>query len=73
MSEKQLKVQCPTCKKKFNYYSSDFRPFCDERCKLIDMGQWLSETYTIEGRTNSVYIEQAEALQHLIDETDEIY
>jgi endogenous inhibitor of DNA gyrase (YacG/DUF329 family) len=44
---KQLEVECPNCKKKFNYYSSTFRPFCCEKCRLIDLGQWLTESYTV--------------------------
>jgi len=44
---KILTVSCPQCKKKFNYYDSEFRPFCTERCKLIDLGQWLSESYGV--------------------------
>jgi len=30
-------------------YSPDnpFRPFCSERCRLIDLGQWAKESYTI--------------------------
>lgn len=44
---KKFEVNCPTCKKKFDYYSSDFRPFCCERCRLIDLGQWLTESYTV--------------------------
>ena len=44
---KTLQVTCPTCKKRFNYYASDFRPFCSERCRLIDLGQWLTESYTV--------------------------
>jgi hypothetical protein len=26
-----------------------FRPFCSERCKLIDLGRWLSEEYRVPG------------------------
>jgi endogenous inhibitor of DNA gyrase (YacG/DUF329 family) len=44
---KKLNVKCPKCKKAFNYYSSEFRPFCSERCKMIDLGHWMEETYTI--------------------------
>lgn len=44
---KHREVSCPTCKKKFNYFSSDFRPFCSERCRLIDLGQWLTESYSV--------------------------
>ena len=44
-----LLVFCPKCKKQFAFYSSPFRPFCSERCKLVDLGHWLSETYTVAG------------------------
>jgi len=46
---KKLLVKCPKCKKKFNYYSSDYRPFCCEKCKMVDLGTWLNEGYTISG------------------------
>lgn len=44
---KVLNVSCPHCKKKFEYYSSEFRPFCSEKCKLIDLGSWLNESYGV--------------------------
>ncbi len=44
---KKAMVKCPQCKKKFDYYSSEFRPFCCERCKEIDLGMWLTENYAI--------------------------
>jgi endogenous inhibitor of DNA gyrase (YacG/DUF329 family) len=44
---KQREVSCPNCGKKFNYFSSEFRPFCCEKCRLIDLGQWLSESYSV--------------------------
>lgn len=47
---KSLSVNCPICKKKFNYYASDFRPFCTERCKEIDLGNWVIGSYSVEGR-----------------------
>jgi endogenous inhibitor of DNA gyrase (YacG/DUF329 family) len=40
-------VKCPQCDKKFNYFSSEFRPFCCERCKQIDLGMWFNEAYTV--------------------------
>ncbi|MDT3663058.1 MAG: DNA gyrase inhibitor YacG [Anaerobiospirillum sp.] len=44
-------VTCPTCKKRIPYdRSNPFRPFCSERCKLIDLGAWASEERTIAGR-----------------------
>ena len=44
---KLLKVNCPQCDKKFPYYESEFRPFCSERCKLIDLGHWFQESYRV--------------------------
>jgi hypothetical protein len=45
-----MKVKCPTCGRKIEWKGSPFRPFCSERCKLIDLGAWASERYKIEGR-----------------------
>lgn len=43
-------VDCPTCKKQVSWdKNSPFRPFCSNRCKLIDLGEWANETNTIEG------------------------
>ncbi len=45
--KKVLKIKCAHCKTQFNYYDSEFRPFCTERCKMIDMGHWLNESYVV--------------------------
>lgn len=48
MANKKLIVKCSHCKKDFNYYDSEFRPFCSEKCKMVDLGMWLTESYTVE-------------------------
>jgi uncharacterized protein len=41
-------VTCPNCKKLSEYSGSNpFRPFCSERCKMIDLGDWANENYRI--------------------------
>ena len=41
-------VKCPTCEKELQYSRDNpFRPFCSERCKLIDFGEWASEEHRI--------------------------
>ena len=41
-------VNCPTCGKASAWNTANpFRPFCSERCKMIDLGQWASEGYRI--------------------------
>lgn len=44
---KKLDVKCPHCKTEFNYYSSEYRPFCCERCKMVDLGHWFNESYAL--------------------------
>ncbi len=39
-------MKCPICKKEV-LPDSAFYPFCSERCKLIDLGNWASEKYVI--------------------------
>ena len=42
------RVRCPTCKREIAW-SDEFphRPFCSDRCRLIDLGAWLSEKHAI--------------------------
>ena len=45
---KQRLVNCPACGKPAPFDASNpFRPFCSERCKLIDLGQWANENYRV--------------------------
>ena len=45
---KVMLVDCPTCGKKSAFTPENrWRPFCSERCKLIDLGEWASEGYQI--------------------------
>ena len=39
--------RCPICKKEVVIEGNPFRPFCSDRCKLIDLDNWLSERYRI--------------------------
>lgn len=41
---------CPTCGKMIIWTKAEtWRPFCSERCQLIDLGEWLSEEKRIPG------------------------
>lgn len=41
-----LKVKCPICTKMVARTNAEF-PFCSERCRTIDLGNWASEKYVI--------------------------
>jgi len=42
-----LVVKCPTCRKEVQWESNRYRPFCSDRCQLIDLGAWTDERYKI--------------------------
>lgn len=47
-------VKCPSCGARVEWRTdSPYRPFCSERCKLIDLGAWASDRYAI-GTTSSI-------------------
>ncbi len=54
MMKKTTVVSCPQCKNEVPWSSdSPYRPFCSERCKLIDLGQWATESYRIPQSENN--------------------
>jgi endogenous inhibitor of DNA gyrase (YacG/DUF329 family) len=40
-------MTCPICRSTTQWQDNPFRPFCSERCKMIDLDHWLSERYRI--------------------------
>jgi endogenous inhibitor of DNA gyrase (YacG/DUF329 family) len=40
---------CPGCAKPVAWDDNPFRPFCSERCRLMDLGRWAAEEYRIPG------------------------
>jgi endogenous inhibitor of DNA gyrase (YacG/DUF329 family) len=51
---KDKKIICPICKKQTKWDDNPFRPFCSERCRLIDLGKWASEDYRIAGENKDI-------------------
>ncbi|MBW6392036.1 MAG: DNA gyrase inhibitor YacG [Halomonas sp.] len=48
--QRPLTVACPQCQKKVVWSEKNpYRPFCSERCKLIDLGAWADESHRIAG------------------------
>jgi endogenous inhibitor of DNA gyrase (YacG/DUF329 family) len=41
-------VACPRCGKQVVWdQENPFRPFCSERCKIVDLGAWATEKYRV--------------------------
>ena len=45
-SEKKKTVPCPICKRPVSFDDPEM-PFCSERCRMIDLGNWATEKYVI--------------------------
>lgn len=54
------KIKCPTCGKETTLENNQYRPFCSERCKSIDLGAWADESYAVQG--NIVGLDESEDL-----------
>ena len=42
-------ITCPICKKQCTWENNPSRPFCSDRCKLIDLGEWASGKRGVPG------------------------
>ncbi|MFT4588528.1 MAG: endogenous inhibitor of DNA gyrase (YacG/DUF329 family) [Limisphaerales bacterium] len=61
MSEYPI-VKCPTCKQRGDWFAEKYGPFCSNRCKLLDLGQWFDEEQKISGPLRP---------EHIVDMSDE--
>ena len=62
-----MKVKCPPCRRDVEWTAESlYRPFCSDRCRLIDLGAWLTEQNKIP--------EDPEAAEHSLpsDSAEEI-
>jgi endogenous inhibitor of DNA gyrase (YacG/DUF329 family) len=48
-------VSCPSCKTLSDFSPDNpYRPFCSERCKMVDLGDWANETYRIPDKMTPI-------------------
>jgi endogenous inhibitor of DNA gyrase (YacG/DUF329 family) len=53
MDRSPRRVACPQCGKSVEWAPENaHRPFCSERCKLVDLGAWASESYRVPVEEN---------------------
>jgi hypothetical protein len=44
-----MKIRCPHCNEMTTWEENPYRPFCSERCKLLDLGAWADGEYRVPG------------------------
>jgi len=52
-------MKCPICKKEVKFGDAEF-PFCSERCRILDLGNWASDRYVISSPVEVEQVEDAE-------------
>jgi endogenous inhibitor of DNA gyrase (YacG/DUF329 family) len=65
------KVKCPTCHRETEYTGNEFRPFCSERCKLLDFGAWADEEFALPARETALSEEDLQELEKALNREDE--
>jgi uncharacterized protein len=56
-------VKCPNCGRPTEFTGNEFRPFCSERCKLLDFGAWADEEYSLPSETSSMTDEELDEIE----------
>lgn len=63
-------VKCPICGKPTQYEGNEFRPFCSERCKLLDFGAWADEEYNLPAEGTSLSEEEIAEIENALNEKE---
>ncbi len=59
-------VKCPQCGKETEFTGNEFRPFCSERCKLLDFGAWADGEYGIAAEQSEMTDEELDELEKAV-------
>ncbi len=63
-------VKCPRCGRETEYSGNEFRPFCSERCKLIDFGAWADEEFRVPTESSEFSEEDFNEIQRAYAENE---
>jgi len=67
------KVKCPNCGKETEYSKeNEFRPFCSERCKMLDFGAWADEEFALPTQDTALTEEDLEKIERALKEKENL-
>lgn len=61
-------VKCPRCGIEKEYNGNQFRPFCSDRCKLLDFGAWADEQYNLPSEDAELTDQDIDAIEKALEE-----
>lgn len=53
------------------YAGNEFRPFCSERCKLLDLGAWADERYNLPAEPGSLSEADIDKIEKAMNEKED--
>ena len=65
-------MKCPTCHRPIKWEDNPHRPFCSERCKLLDFGAWANEEYKVPAEERAPSLEEGERGSAPDEDTDRL-
>ena len=63
-----IMVKCPQCGREKEYAGNEFRPFCSERCKMLDFGAWIEEEYALPAEESEITDEDIDQIERSLAE-----
>ena len=64
-------VKCPSCHREVEYNAkNEFRPFCSERCKLIDFGAWADEEFRLPTQETELSEEDIDEIEKALSKKE---
>lgn len=64
-------VNCPTCGKRIEWSESEYRPFCSEKCKLLDLGDWIDGNYSVPDESSSLNEEDLREIEKALENEEQ--
>jgi len=61
-------IKCPGCGRETQFEGNEFRPFCSERCKLLDFGAWADENYSLPAEDSAPSEEDMAQIENALTE-----
>lgn len=63
-----LMVKCPHCGTETQFEGNEFRPFCSERCKLLDFGAWADGEYALPTESAEMTEQDIDVMEKALEE-----
>ena len=64
-------VKCPICGRETEFENNEFRPFCSERCKILDFGSWADESYALPAEAGELTEADWETIEKVRGDNEE--